>query len=176
MGVCKSSLAWGDGETLLSYQVAQWLSLNFTPVVVLGLHNSHRVKDCVAGTVTVINPDAHSGKTTSILAGLKHIPANFEILAVSAVDQPRPLAIYQELVAAHQADLSLITVPTYHGKMGHPILFANEMRSHLANIREESLGLRQVIQNFYAVIHQVEFDDPAVLLDINTPEVYQQHK
>jgi molybdenum cofactor cytidylyltransferase len=48
------------------------------------------------------------------------------------------------------------------------------MRSHLQNIREETLGLRQIIKEFYPVIHQVKFDTPSVLLDINTPEVYQE--
>ncbi|MDZ8105766.1 MAG: hypothetical protein RM338_09125 [Nostoc sp. DedQUE12a] len=43
----------------------------------------------------------------------------------------------------------------------------------LQNICEETLGLRQIIQEFYPVICQVEFNDPSVLLDINTPKNYQ---
>lgn len=46
--------------------------------------------------------------------------------------------------------------------------------THLQNIREETLGLRQIIKEFYPVIHQVKFETPAVLLDINTPKVYQK--
>ncbi len=30
------------------------------------------------------------------------------------------------------------------------------------------------VKEFYPVIHQVKFDTPAVLLDINTPEIYQE--
>lgn len=54
------------------------------------------------------------------------------------------------------------------------MLFANHMRSHLLNISEQTLGLRQIIKDFYPVIHKVEFHQPDVLLDINTPEIYQQ--
>ena len=174
MGTCKTSLPWGEGKTLLTYQIEQWLSVDFTPLVVLGSHNSHRQKDCHS-SITVINPHPKAGKTTSLLTGLQNIPANFEVLAISAVDQPRKAEIYQILLQAHQANSALITAPTYEGKMGHPLLFGNEMRSHLQNIREETFGLRQIIKEFYPVIHKVEFDNPAVLLDINTAEVYQEH-
>ncbi|MEA5627202.1 nucleotidyltransferase family protein [Nostoc sp. UHCC 0251] len=182
MGTCKTSLPWGEGKTLLTYQLEQWFNAGFTPVVVLGSHNTHKQQDCPLGSLTVINPHANAGKTTSLLIGLQHIPPNFEVLAISAVDQPRKLDIYQKLLLAHQENSAMITAPTYEGKMGHPLLFSNGMRclrraapTHLQNIREETLGLRQIIKEFYPVIHQVKFDTPAMLLDINTPEVYQEH-
>ncbi|WP_414572946.1 nucleotidyltransferase family protein [Nostoc sp. CCY 9925] len=173
MGTCKTSLPWGAGKTLLTYQLEQWLSLGFIPVVVLGLHNSQKQKDCPPGSLTVINPDSNAGKTTSLLTGLQHVPQDFEVLAISAVDQPRKLEIYQTLLVAHQDNSASITAPTYQGKMGHPLLFNNQMRSHLQNIREETLGLRQIIQEFYPIICQVEFNHSSVLLDINTPEIYK---
>ncbi|WP_331001139.1 NTP transferase domain-containing protein [Nostoc commune] len=131
MGSCKTSLPWGESETLLTYQLKQWFSVGFTPVVVLGSHNSNKQKDCPLGSLAIINPHANVGKTTSLLTGLQHIPLNFEILAISAVDQPRKLEIYQKLLLAHQDNSALITAPIYQGKMGHPLLFSNGMRSHL---------------------------------------------
>ena len=174
MGTCKTSLPWGEGKTLLTYQIEQWLLANFTPVIVLGSHNRERQKDCPPGSLIAINPYPQQGKTSSILTGLQNIPPEYEILAISAVDQPRPTIIYQQLLQAHKDNSALITAPTYKGKMGHPLLFANEMRSHLENIREETLGLRQVIKEIYPVIQKVEFDNPLVLLDINTPEMFTQ--
>lgn len=175
MGTCKASLPWGEGKTLLTYQLEQWLSVGFTPLVVLGLHNSLRQKDCLPGSMVVINLHSNTGKTTSILTGLQHLPQECEVLAISAVDQPRNFQIYQQLLQTHIYHSALITAPTYRGKMGHPLLFANKMRSHLETIREETLGLRQVISEFYSLICPVEFDSASVLLDINTPEIYQQH-
>ncbi|MEH2392912.1 MAG: hypothetical protein V7K21_15095 [Nostoc sp.] len=75
----------------------------------------------------------------------------------------------------------MITVPTYEGKMGQPLLFSNGMRclrraapTHLQNIPEETLALRQIIREFYPGIHQVKFATPAVLLNIKMPEAYQE--
>ncbi|MEH1821619.1 MAG: NTP transferase domain-containing protein [Nostoc sp.] len=47
MGTCKTSLPWHEGKTLLTYQLEQWLSVAFNPVVVLGLHNSNKQKICL---------------------------------------------------------------------------------------------------------------------------------
>lgn len=66
MGSCKTSLRWGESETLLTYQLKQWFSVGFTPVVVLGSHNSDKQKDCPLGSLAVINPHANVGKTTSL--------------------------------------------------------------------------------------------------------------
>jgi molybdenum cofactor cytidylyltransferase len=174
MGTCKTSLPWYKDKTLLSYQLENWLLFDFTPVVVLGLHNSEKQKSCNPPSIVVINNNANRGKTSSILSGLQHVPEDFEILAISAVDQPRNPKIYRELVRAHKDNSALITVPRYQGKIGHPLLFANKMRSHLENIHEQTFGMRQIIRDFYSVIQQVEFDTTSVLVDINTPEIYQK--
>ncbi len=174
MGTCKTSLPWYKDKTLLSYQLENWILFDFTPVVVLGLHNKEHQKVSNPTSVFAINKNANTGKTSSILEGLQHVPDDFEILAISAVDQPRNPKIYCELVEAHENNSALITVPTYQGKIGHPLLFANGMRSHLENIREETFGLRQIIRDFYSEIQQVEFHTSSVLVDINTPESYQK--
>lgn len=83
---------------------------------------------------------------------MQHILPSFEILAISAVE-PRKLDIYQRLLLVHKENLGLITAPTYQGKMGHQLLFSNGMQclrraapKHLQNIREEILGLRQILK------------------------------
>ena len=174
MGTCKTSLPWYKDKTLLSYQLENWLLINFIPVVVLGLHNSEQQKGCNPTSVVVINNNANGGKTSSILSGLQCIPEDFEILAISAVDQPRYPEIYRELLKAHKNNSALITVPSHQGKIGHPLLFGNKMRSHLKSIREETFGLRKIIRDFSSEIQQVEFDTASVLVDINTPEIYQK--
>lgn len=172
MGRCKASLPWLEGKTLLAYQVQQWLLAGFSPVVVLGSHNCDREQHCPLGTNVVINPDPSVGKTSSILIGLQHVPKNWRVLAISAVDQPRAAKVYQKLLQEHIYHSAAITVPTYQGKAGHPPLFSAKMQPHLANLREETLGLRQLMK-CYAEIQKVEFDTSNVLVDLNTPESYQ---
>lgn len=173
MGTCKAGLPWIHNQTLLAYQASQLLQSGFTPVIVLGPHNRDCQRECPAQSWIVINPDPSRGKTSSILAGLQVVPQRFTALAISAVDQPRSSAIYQTLLQAHHRSQALITAPTYHDRLGHPLLFSLAMRSHLEAIREDTQGLRQVMQTFHTAIQRVEFDTSIVVSDLNTPERYQ---
>jgi molybdenum cofactor cytidylyltransferase len=172
MGRCKAALPWGN-QTLLGYQAAQWLAAGFTPIVVLAPHNADCRLNCPIGTQTLINPDPSCGKTHSLRIGLQAIPATARTIAISAVDQPRSSEIYRVLLHHHQQISSLITAPTYGDRLGHPLLFSSTLRSQLADLQEESQGLRQIIQRYYTTLHRVAFATPIVLSDLNTPEVYQ---
>ena len=173
MGTCKASLPWLEEKTLLSYQVEQWLIADITPIVVLGSHNAHHQNDCPQGIQVVINSFPSQGKTSSILKGLRLLPQDFEVVAISAVDQPRSTAVYQKLLKEHRHYAAMITAPSYKGRLGHPLFFSNKLLPYLENIREETAGLRQIVQAFYSVIQKVEFDTSDVLADLNTPESYK---
>lgn len=172
MGTCKASLPWGEGKTLLSYQIEQFLLAGIAPIVVLGTHNAERQKDCPTSALVAINPASNQGKTSSILVGLQVVPKHFQVLVISAVDQPRPTEIYHKLLQAQIGNQSIITAPTYQGKLGHPLFFSNQALPYLENIREETFGLREIVGKFYAKIQKVEFNTPVVLTDINRPEQF----
>ncbi len=174
MGTCKANLPWVEGTTLLTYQVNQWLLAGVSPIVVLGPHNAQLQHSLPPDTQVAINPAPSVGKTSSILIGLEKISVAWKVLAIAAVDQPRPTWIYQTLLREHFQQSKPITAPIYQTRLGHPLLFASEMLPHLKAIQEESLGLRQLITAFKLSINAVEVDAPIVLVDLNTPEIYQR--
>lgn len=172
MGRCKASLPWLHGQTLLGYQVTQWQQAGCQAIVVLGSHNAHQ-HDYLQGVLRVINPDPEAGKTQSIRLGLAALPADCTLLAISAVDQPRPTVIYQQLIAAHQQHPLPITVPVYDDKTGHPILFSARLLPVLNQIREETQGLRQIMAARPSQISRLNVPSSQVHADLNTPEAYQ---
>jgi molybdenum cofactor cytidylyltransferase len=134
--------------------------------------SSERQRDRTAAPQFVINPNPAQGKTGSILTGLRAVPASISTLAISAVDQPRPAWIYQTLLQAHQQQQALITVPTHCDRTGHPALFHTSLRPRLRQIRDETLGLRAVMQEFHSQIQRIEIHHAVVLTDLNTPDAY----
>ncbi|MBD3885609.1 nucleotidyltransferase family protein [Phormidium tenue FACHB-886] len=176
MGTCKAGLPWCDGHTLLTYQTHQWLMAGVIPIVVLGPHNKHQQENCPYGCQVVINPDPNRGKTSSVLLGLQALSPKFRNVIISAVDQPRPQLIYQMLLQSHEQHRAAITVPSYGNRMGHPTIFSQSMLPQLMLIREETQGLRQLVHQCKAHLHQLEFRTMNVLMDLNTPEVYQAHR
>jgi len=173
MGRCKTALPWLNGTTLLSYQVEQLLLVNIQPIVVLGPQNCDQCIPYLQENQWVINPFPDSGKVSSILVGLQYLPKTATGLLISAVDQPRPAWVYRSLIHNHYRFDRPITVAAYRGKWGHPLLFSGYVMPLLQTLTDETLGLRRIVKRLSACIQSVEFSTPIVLMDLNTPEEYQ---
>ena len=172
MGVCKTTLPWHGNQTLLRYQCEQFLQASITPIVILGAHNAHRRIDCPTGSQVLINANSDRGKTSSILTGLESLPQAFSTLTISAVDQPRPASVYRTLIETYRQELALITAPCYQGRLGHPLLFSSQLLLELKQIRDSSLGLREIVQRRSSKLMKVEFSTPEVLIDVNNKDTY----
>jgi len=174
MNRCKAALPWGPNHTLLSYQVSQWQQVGLQPIVVLGPHNYDRLapKIKAAGAIVCCNPQPDQGKTGSLLTGLAALPSCWRLLAIAAVDQPRPAAVYAALLAAHAHSLAQLTCPSHGDRLGHPLILGAVHHSALLALREDTQGLRQLIRQYSDQIQRVPLG-PTVCWDLNTPIAYE---
>jgi molybdenum cofactor cytidylyltransferase len=122
----------------------------------------------------VVNRDYRQGPASSIKAGLREVSPGAESILIMGVDQPRPRWVVERLVAEHLRAGAPITAPAYRGRRGHPTLFSAALLPELLAISEEKQGLREVMSRHRAEVRNIEFDTPAVLLDINTQQDYQE--
>ena len=177
MGQLKALLPWRD-TTLLEYQLHSLLDAGVGRVIVVLGHDADRLKPLVEsadGASWTVNPDYLQGKTTSLKTGVAALAGQqvSDVLLLN-VDQPRSADTVRTLLERHLASSYRITIPTHGGKGGHPILIAAELIPELAEIEEESLGLKAVVRRHADATEPFELDDPSVLLDLNTPEQYQK--
>ncbi len=177
MGQLKALLPWRDA-TLLEYQLHSLLDAGVGRVIVVLGHDADRLKPLVEsadGASWTVNPDYLQGKTTSLKTGVAALAGQqvSDVLLLN-VDQPRSADTVRTLLERHLASSYRITIPTHGGKGGHPILIAAELMPEMAEIEEESLGLKAVVRRHADATERFELDDPSVLLDLNTPEQYQK--
>jgi molybdenum cofactor cytidylyltransferase len=175
MGRPKALLPW-QGGTVVEFQVEQLLAGGMEQVVLVLGHDAEavrRVASPLARTAIVLNQDYASGKTSSVRAGLGAISNNTDALLVLAVDQPRPAALIRRLRQAHETSDALITVPSFGGRYGHPTIFARDLFPEMRDIREETQGLRAVRHRHRGRTQVIQTATRAPLIDINTPEEYQ---
>lgn len=176
MARLKALLPW-QGTTLLDHQVSTLKSAGVHRVVVVLGARAESLRPIVAGregVTWVVNPRYAQGKTTSIKAGLASLgPEPPGAVLFLNVDQPRSPQTIQNLLSEHNARGGLITIPTYKGKGGHPIIVAPALLAELGSIDEESLGIKAVVRRHEADVCRLEVADPEVLWDLNTPEDYQ---
>ena len=172
LGVFKPLLPWPgpeDGEPLVAYQVRQLLAAGATPVLVVTGRRAAEVAAAAraAGGEAVFNPHHQEGKATSVHAGVAAAPEGAGLLIVG-VDQPRPAWLYRRLIEASAAGAPIV-LPGHTGRRGHPPLFGPALRDELLAVREESFGLRAVVQRHAAATLLLDVGSPLALVNLNTP-------
>ena len=155
MGVPKPLLEWG-GYTLIEYQLAQLKGPPLDRVVVVLGHRADDVLPCVRS------------------AGAAALPDDTSAVLILNVDQPRPHDVIARLVDVHRHSGSLITVPTFEEKRGHPPVLDGSLLPELRAVNEATQGLRAVIARHEADVTELAFETAAVLLDLNQPQDYQR--
>jgi len=173
MGRLKALLPW-QGTTLLEYALRELSASRVDSLSVVLGHAADDLRPIVAraGARAVPNPRYREGRATSIAAGVAALPPTTTHLLVASVDQPRPRAVVDALISAHLAAGALISRAVHGRRHGHPTIFAAALLDELRRVDEASAGMKSILRRHADAIHDVEIDDPAVLLNLNTPEEY----
>lgn len=185
MGETKALLPWGN-STLLEHQVETLQSVGLSPIVVVIGHQSDKLEALVdnrAGVECVYNPDYVLGKATSVRAGINTLrrlqdvssaPLSPEAILVLGVDQPRSSKTICRVIHGHGDGTCLITIPTYRGKGGHPVILSSSLMDEMLGVSEGTLGLKGLVHRHELRTQRVEIGSPEVLLDLNTPADYRK--
>jgi molybdenum cofactor cytidylyltransferase len=190
MGEPKQLLAWGT-HTIIEQIVETLISAPVDEIVVVLGHCAEEVDARLAAAVnspsegpaprtrplvrTVVNPDYRAGMLTSLQHGIRALDKRTRAVFIVLCDQPQmKLSTLLTLRAAFESSGRGIVVPSHNMRRGHPLLI------DLRKYREEILaldgapGLQNVLRSHSGDILHVEFDDPGVLADLDTPEDYRQ--
>ena len=177
MGALKALLPW-QGTTLLAYQASTLQSAGLNPVLVVLGHRAEELKPhvpSVAGVRHLLNPDYLQGKTTSLKTGLSALdPRETDAVLVLNVDQPRSSKTLETILRKHRQSTDLITIPTYRGKGGHPIVLSLELLDEIMGVSEEDQGLKGVVRRHGKDTRLVEMGNDEVLMDLNSEKDYQE--
>lgn len=173
LGAFKPLLPWpaeDSTEPLVRYQVRELLAAGVAPVLVVTGNRAAEVAPLAraAGATVVHNPHFREGKAASVRAGVEATPDGAALLIVG-VDQPRPAWLFRNVIEAAHSGAQLV-IPTHAGRRGHPPLFAAGLRTELLSVREETFGLRAIIQQHASAIYHLEIGGPLVLVNLNTPD------
>lgn len=178
MGRPKTLLDAGAGRTFLERVCATLARGGCTPVLVVLREGDLAEREIArrVGARVLVNPAPEAGPVTSIRCALAEVPRGTRGIAVLPVDHPlvEPTTV-EELLAAFDTHLEAAAlVPTHQGRRGHPVVLRDEL---FPEVMEEELpeGLRTVLRRDPARVREVPVDDPAVLIDLDTPDALRRH-
>jgi molybdenum cofactor cytidylyltransferase len=173
MGQANKLLAELDGRALVSHMVDAALASRATPVIVVTGHQAEQVRAALGDrrVQLVHNPAYADGLSTSLKAGLAALPEDVEGVLVALGDMPRirPAQIDRLIAAFNPSEGRAICVPTVRGKRGNPVLFATRFVPEMSQIGGD-VGARHLIGEHDELVVEIEMEDDAALLDIDTPE------
>ena len=165
------------GSTLLEYQLRQLSRSRVQDIVLVLGYEAEKLRPLAVDFPSVrivINPAYREGRASSVVAGVSALDSRTSAVLVLGVDQPRPTEILDLVIQAHLESPGLITIPTYEGRRGHPVVFDGGLIGEIKDVSEEKQGLRQVVRRDPGRVHEAPVSFPLVLLDINTPDDYER--
>ena len=168
MGRPKALLEF-QNETFLGRLQRIFLAHTEPLVVVLG-HDADTVRQAVDPRVRqAINHDPERGMLSSLQTGLVLLTDAERVLFLP-LDYP---AIREETVAALcAAPLANVVMPRFEGRRGHPVLISQTVVKQLLAL-PPGAAARDVIRSHNATVLYVDVNDPAILMDVDTPEDYR---
>jgi molybdenum cofactor cytidylyltransferase len=158
-----------DGVPIVRRAAAAALASRARPVVVVTGHEAPAVREALAGLDVVLahNPGYEDGMSTSLRAGLA-AAGPVEAALVCLGDMPRLAAHHLDAVIAAYRDDDAIVVPTFDRKRGNPVLWPRRYFAEIAALTGD-VGARALIDRHADHVCFLPIDDPAILVDIDTP-------
>jgi molybdenum cofactor cytidylyltransferase len=136
---------------------------------VLG-HHREQIEKQLRLTSVVHNPDYELGMITSIQTGIRQLSPASEAAVLFLVDHP---IVSPEVVDAliAESDPRRIVLPVYEGRRGHPVLFGAEVLAEILAL-PYSRGANDVVHSKPDRVVEVPVHEPGVLVDIDTPDQF----
>jgi molybdenum cofactor cytidylyltransferase len=164
------------GKPILRHAVEAQLEAGLNPVIVVTGHEGAAVEAALADLPVrfVANPDYASGLASSLKAGIAALPPQAQAAVISLGDMPNVTAsVIERLVEAHRAQPgTLAAVPTLFGQRGNPVLLARPIFPAVSLLSGDR-GARRLIDEAGERVVEVPFEDPAIAIDVDTPEALQ---
>ena len=162
------------GGPLVRAAASAALSSQARPLIVVTGHACEKIEAALSGldATFVHNPDYASGLSSSLKAGVAALPESASGALILLGDMPRVSAkLLDRLIAAFvERPAALAIIPVLGGKRGNPALLSRALFAEVATLAGDEGARRLLRQADPRRIVEVELDDDAITLDVDTPE------
>lgn len=169
MGKLKQLMPLGN-STILEQTLDNLLGSHLTEVIVVLGYKAEEVVKRLSGrpVKVVVNPLYRKGMGTSIAAGLKFVDSQAQAVMLTLSDQPYvDSPTINRLIDEFGNNHKGITIPTYKGKRGHPLIFARKYQAQLSRLSSD-IGGREIIKEHPEDVLEVAVNCEGIVIDIDT--------
>jgi molybdenum cofactor cytidylyltransferase len=180
MGTVNKLLAAIDGKPMVRWAAEAALASSAAPVFVVLGHEAAKVRAALEDLpgnkeITFVdNPDYAQGIAASVKRGIAALPRSADGAVVCLGDMPRiaPGQIDRLIAAYNPVEGRALVIPTWRGKRGNPVLIGKRFFAEMQTLAGD-VGARPLISQYPELTCEVEMEDDAVLVDIDTPQALE---
>lgn len=162
------------GQPFVRVVAENALRAGLSPVIVLVGAQAGEIKTALQGLPVVIveNQNWQSGQASSIVAGVRSLPAPTGAALFLLADQPQvPARLMRALADRHAEDLPAVLAPYVIDRRANPVLFDRVTFADLLTLTGDTGG-RAVFGKFSP--RYLPWHDDLLMLDVDTPQDYQR--
>jgi len=176
MGGPNKLLSELDGTPMVARVAQRLLASRARPIIAV-LGNQAEEVDAALGKLPVQrvrNSEFAEGLSTSLKRGVVALPADLDGALICLGDMPLISGRHIDglITAFNPLEGRAIIVPTRGGKRGNPVLWSKRFFPEMAELAGD-VGAKHLIGEHAELVAEVEMDDDAILVDIDTPEALE---
>lgn len=174
MGVDKLSLPLG-GKTVLEHCFKALLRSNVEELVIVLSGRNREFKNLFQGEKVriVMNSHPEKGMSSSIRRGLQAIHPRCQGILIALGDQPYIKSrTINALIHAFEKGRGRIFIPSFQGRMGHPVIFHQKYKKELLSLKGD-VGGRSIIERHPEDVRLVPVKSIGVVKDVDTWQDYK---
>jgi len=162
------------GSTIIETAISNILQSKVSSTMVVLGASRHEILEVIDGLPVdhCYNAQHAQGMLSSVICGLRAMPANTDAALVFPGDQPDiPAQVIDQLIDAFHGSPRGIVIPRYQNRRGHPLMVDMKYREAIEKLDPEK-GLRALMDLFSSDVLEVAVEDNGILMDIDTREDY----
>lgn len=167
-----------DGDTLIERVVKTAKESSAGEVVVVLGYEAAKIKERLAKLDCKLVPNDNyvRGQSESVKVGMSAISNNAEAVMILPADVALiDSQSINRVVEEYRKSRNGIVIASHDQQSGHPILIDKALFHEVTEIREDTEGLKNVINRHRAEIKYVEVGTQNVLIDIDTKEEFDKY-
>ncbi|HEY5555948.1 DVU_1551 family NTP transferase [Acetobacterium sp.] len=175
MGKFKALLPF-NGMPTLSFIIRTAKRAGIENIIVVTGHNADQLQYIIQKeNVTQAHNNRYmEGMFTSVQTGVAALNSDTDAFFLLPVDYPLiPPKVLLDLMKLYNEKPDSFFVPCFNGKKGHPPIFPMSMAKTILNSDGEG-GLKAITRSHEDQMVKVETEFEAVVMDMDTPEDYQE--
>ena len=175
MGANKLLLPWGK-KTVLTHCADTLLQSIVKEVIVVLADRTKVIENQLRGRKikVVMNPQYRKGMSTSIRKGIRAIDPNSHGILIALGDMPfLGSRTINSLIRTFSQGKGTIIVPSFRGRIGHPVIFHRRYKKELLQLKED-VGGKSIIERHPEEVRLVQIRSEGVVKDIDTWKDYSK--